>query len=86
MAAENFERRIRNGASQEDAWNETSIELMQCAEAHCRAFIVMRFIEAVRENISASKELRVILQHLCELYAVYWVLQKLGDFLRVGAI
>ncbi|XP_031842870.1 acyl-coenzyme A oxidase 1 isoform X2 [Nomia melanderi] len=86
LATENFERRIRSGVSQEDAWNETSIELMQCAEAHCRAFIVRTFIEAVRENTSVSKELCVILQHLCELYAVYWVLQRLGDFLRYSSL
>ncbi|XP_043266222.1 probable peroxisomal acyl-coenzyme A oxidase 1 isoform X2 [Colletes gigas] len=86
LATENMDRRIRSGVSPEDAWNETSIELARCAEAHCRAFIVMRFAESVKEFVSVSKELREVLQHLCELYAVYWVLQRLGDFLQFSSL
>lgn len=86
LATENMDRRIRSGVSHEDAWNQTSIELARCGEAHCRAFLVMRFIESVREITSVSKELRVVMQHLCELYAVYWVLQRLGDFLQFSAL
>ncbi|XP_076631594.1 acyl-coenzyme A oxidase 1 [Colletes latitarsis] len=86
LATENMDRRIRSGVSPEDAWNETSIELARCAEAHCRAFIVMRFVESVKEFVSVSKELREVLQHLCELYAVYWVLQRLGDFLQFSSL
>nr|CAD7400440.1 unnamed protein product [Timema cristinae] len=33
LAATNMERRIRGGMSPEDAWNNTSIELTQCAES-----------------------------------------------------
>lgn len=84
LATENMDRRIHNGISAEDAWNQTSIELARCAEAHCRTFIVMRFAESVKNAVSVSKELREVLQHLCELYAVYWVLQRLGDFLQVS--
>nr|XP_033341565.1 probable peroxisomal acyl-coenzyme A oxidase 1 [Megalopta genalis] len=86
LATENMDRRISKGISHEDAWNQTSIELARCAEAHCRAFLVMRFIESVKEITSVSKELRAVLQHLCELYAVYWVLQRLGDFLQFSAL
>lgn len=86
LAAENMDRRIRSGVSQEDAWNQTSIELAQCAEAHCRAFIVKRFVEAVKEINSVSKELHAVLLQLCELYAIYWVLQRLGAFLRFSCL
>ena len=80
-----MERRIRNGLSQEDAWNDTSIELAQAAEAHCRAFIVSRYVEAVKSlNTSVSKPLYNTLLQLCELYSFYWVMQKLGDFLQVS--
>ncbi|XP_053999153.1 probable peroxisomal acyl-coenzyme A oxidase 1 [Hylaeus anthracinus] len=86
LATENMDRRIRNGVSPEDAWNQTSIELSRGAEAHCRAFIVMRFAESVKNFVSVSKELRIVLQYLCELYAVYWVLQRLGDFLQFSSL
>lgn len=84
LATENMDRRIRSGTASEDAWNETSIELAHCAESHCRAFLVMRFVENVRGLTSVSKQLREVLMQLCELYSIYWVLQRLGDFLRVS--
>lgn len=81
-----MDRRIRSGASPEDAWNQTSIELAHCAESHCRAFLVMRFVESVRGLTSVSNSLHEVLMQLCELYLIYWVLQRLGDFLRVSTI
>lgn len=86
LAAENMDRRIRKGVSPEDAWNQTSIELASCGEAHCRVFLVTRFAEFVKETTSVSKELREVLSQLCEVYAIYWVLQKLGDFLRFSSL
>lgn len=86
VATENMDRRIRSGVSPEDAWNQSSIELAHCAESHCRAVIVMRFVEAVRGMNSISKELHEVLMQLCELYAVHWVLQRLGDFLRFSSL
>ncbi|KYQ53952.1 putative peroxisomal acyl-coenzyme A oxidase 1 [Trachymyrmex zeteki] len=86
LATENMDRRIRSGTASEDAWNETSIELAHCAESHCRAFLVMRFVENVRGLTSVSKQLREVLMQLCELYSIYWVLQRLGDFLRFSCL
>ncbi|CAL1679780.1 unnamed protein product [Lasius platythorax] len=86
LATENMDRRIRSGASPEDAWNQTSIELAHCAESHCRAFLVMRFVEAVRGLSNVSKQLREVLMQLCELYSIYWVLQRVGDFLRFSCL
>ncbi|XP_012257945.2 probable peroxisomal acyl-coenzyme A oxidase 1 [Athalia rosae] len=86
LATENMDRRIRSGLSQEDSWNDTSIELAHAAESHCRAFIVERFSNAVRSLTGISKELHTVLSQLCELYAVYWVLQRVGDFLRFSCL
>nr|CAD7596178.1 unnamed protein product [Timema genevievae] len=83
LAATNMERRIRGGISPEDAWNNTSIELTQCAEAHCRAILVNNFVQTL-ETFKVSDSLHLVLTQLCELYAVHWVLQKSGDFLRVS--
>ncbi|XP_057330824.1 probable peroxisomal acyl-coenzyme A oxidase 1 [Microplitis mediator] len=85
-ATDNIDRRIRQGESPEDAWNHTSIELVQAAEAHCRSFLVLRFAEWVKSLTNVSKELHDVLKQLCEMYAVYWVLQRLGDFLRFSCL
>ncbi|XP_034179560.1 acyl-coenzyme A oxidase 1 [Osmia lignaria lignaria] len=82
LATENMDSRIQKGISSEDAWNQTSIELAQCADAHCRVFIVQQFVEAVSQITSVSKQLRQVLSQLCELYAIYSVLQRRGDFLQ----
>ncbi|OAD59251.1 putative peroxisomal acyl-coenzyme A oxidase 1 [Eufriesea mexicana] len=85
LAVEHMDHRIQNGISPEDAWNQTSIELAYCAEAHCRAFVVKRFVEAVKQ-VSVSQQLRQVLFQLCEFYALYWTLQKRGDFLQFSSM
>lgn len=80
-ATENTERRVKGGWAWEDAWNMTSIELSQAAEAHCRAFLVANFHETV-EGLSASPAVKSILRQLAQLYAVHWLLQRTGDFLQ----
>ena len=82
LATENMDSRIQKGISSEDAWNQTSIELAQCADAHCRAFIVQQFVEAVSQITSVSKQLCQVLSQLRELYAIHSVLQRRGDFLQ----
>ncbi|XP_029040875.1 probable peroxisomal acyl-coenzyme A oxidase 1 [Osmia bicornis bicornis] len=82
LATENMDSRIQKGISSEDAWNQTSIELAQCADAHCRAFIVQQFVEAVSQITSVSKQLFQVLSQFCELYAIHSVLQRRGDFLQ----
>ncbi|KAK3931837.1 putative peroxisomal acyl-coenzyme A oxidase 1 [Frankliniella fusca] len=79
-AAEHMERRAKGGMTPEDAWNETSIELVAASTAHCRAFIVEKFIEAVAKT-SVSRPLQAVLCQMAELYAVYWLLNNKGDFL-----
>ncbi|KAK2584941.1 hypothetical protein KPH14_002534 [Odynerus spinipes] len=86
LAAQNVDRKIQMGRLPEDAWNETSIELAQAAESHCRAFIVTRFVAATSEVNNVSNELHKVLMQLCELYCVYWLLQRLGDFLRFSSL
>ncbi|KAF7991392.1 hypothetical protein HCN44_002954 [Aphidius gifuensis] len=87
IATKHMDDRIKNGTSSEDAWNQTSIELTQAAEAHCRAFLITRFIDWVKsKHGKISNELFIVLSQLSELYAVYWVLQRVGDFLRFSCL
>ena len=54
-------------------------------QAHCRAFLVSKFYESV-EKLNPSSEVKSVLRQLSELYALYWILEKLGDFLRVRKV
>ncbi|KAK5639615.1 hypothetical protein RI129_012107 [Pyrocoelia pectoralis] len=75
--------RIKKGVSVEDAWNHTSIELVACAEAHCRAFVVSRYCsEIMRLKDTVSESLRIVLVQLLHLYGVSTAIKCLGDLLR----
>lgn len=75
---------MKSGRVYEDAWNETSIELVAAAEAHCRVFLVETYYNAFNELKKISNELRTVLKQLMELYAVYTILRNVGDLLRVS--
>ncbi|KAK9505625.1 hypothetical protein O3M35_009632 [Rhynocoris fuscipes] len=87
---EKVNRMVAGGMQQEHVWNHCSNMLVQCAEAHCRAFIVERFYEEAK-TVNVSPALRRVLMQLCELYSVYHLLKKLGHFLmytnvRIGDV
>ena len=82
LANRHINERVRNGKVYEDAWNESSIELVAAAEAHCRAFIVETFRNTVN-GLEVSTELKIVLVQLLNLYAVYTALRLTGDLLRV---
>ncbi|XP_060825330.1 probable peroxisomal acyl-coenzyme A oxidase 1 [Bombus pascuorum] len=86
LAAEHLNRRIRDGVTLEEAWNQTSIELAQCAEAHARVFIVKTFAKSIKQLNSKSEEFRQVMFQLCELYIVYWALKNVGNFLRFSSM
>lgn len=81
LAARHINERAAKGLAPENAWNQTSIELVGAAEAHCRAFVVKTYYEKML-NVNVSAQLRTILNQLCELYAVNTLLKSSGDFLR----
>ncbi|PSN29864.1 putative peroxisomal acyl-coenzyme A oxidase 1 [Blattella germanica] len=79
-AADSMAKRIKEGKSPEVAWNMSSIELTECAEAHANAFLVEKFVASVAD-LNCSQTLKAVLIQLSELYAVFNVLRKTGDFL-----
>jgi len=75
--------RVKNGTAYDHAWNETSIELTQCADAHCRVNVVeilFNTVSALRGTI--SPELFKVLNALVNLHAVNTALRYTGDLLR----
>lgn len=83
LANQHINERVKKGQSYEDAWNDTSIELVAAAELHGRTFIVETFYNTINNlKKQTSRELGVVLQQLLELYAVYTILRSTGDVLR----
>ncbi|XP_026731719.1 probable peroxisomal acyl-coenzyme A oxidase 1 [Trichoplusia ni] len=79
--------KVMSGMSQEDAWNTTSIELVSAAESHCRALVISTYHEDMSKACKdMSPPLTEAMQHLVQLYAVYWTLEKMADFLQYTPI
>ncbi|XP_017768288.1 PREDICTED: probable peroxisomal acyl-coenzyme A oxidase 1 [Nicrophorus vespilloides] len=75
--------RAEKGMAPEDAWNETSIELVGAAESHCRVNVVEIYYNMMLQiKNTVSEELRVVLFQLVNLYAVHIALRYTGDLLR----
>uniref|UniRef100_A0AAG5DQ63 Acyl-coenzyme A oxidase n=1 Tax=Anopheles atroparvus TaxID=41427 RepID=A0AAG5DQ63_ANOAO len=87
LAAEHIEQRQKAGATQEEATNQTSIELARTADAHCRAFLVQSGYEMIEKACqTASPELARVLRSLYHLYTYDEALKALGDLLRFTTI
>lgn len=84
LAHQHLEQRKKSGKTYENAANATAIELVQCAESHCRTFLVSSAYEMTRDiNKKLSSELSKAIQKLIELYAIETCLRSLADLLRV---
>jgi len=79
-----LDRGTKSGLRPEESWNKASVQLVDAADAHCRAFITDCYLETVRTGMNElSQPLREVMSQLCDLYCVYWALKKSGDFLQV---
>ncbi|KAJ2940652.1 hypothetical protein O0L34_g14759 [Tuta absoluta] len=87
LCVANIEKREKAGMCYEDAWNMTSVQLASASEAHCRAMLLQCYYEETEKLIeTASPALKAVLAQLCDLYVVYWALQRVGDLLRFTSI
>ncbi|XP_059615511.1 probable peroxisomal acyl-coenzyme A oxidase 1 [Phlebotomus argentipes] len=86
-AAQSIDRRLGEGKKSGQASNESSIELVAAADAHCRAFILRAGHEAMQKiSGKVSPALASVLRDLLELYAVDAAQKALGDLLRFTTI
>ncbi|ENN81096.1 probable peroxisomal acyl-coenzyme A oxidase 1 [Dendroctonus ponderosae] len=85
LANSHINERIRKGQCSEEAWNNTSIELVEAADVHGRTFIVERFYESVKKT-NVTPELRLVLDQLVQLYAVTQALKLSGYLLRFAEL
>lgn len=83
LAAQHIDQRVKQGKAYEDAWNETSVELVSAADSHGRAFILQTYANTVASINTVSSELKTVLVKLQQLYTVHTALKCIGDLLRV---
>ncbi|KAK9889088.1 hypothetical protein WA026_004361 [Henosepilachna vigintioctopunctata] len=82
LAAKHIDERVKSGKAPEDAWNETSVELVSAADAHGRAFLLQTYASTVESITNVSPQLKTVLIQLQELYSVNTALRYTGDLLR----
>ncbi|KAG3279268.1 acyl-CoA oxidase 2, transcript variant X2 [Ictidomys tridecemlineatus] len=73
----------QSGADQQEAWNQTSVMLLQAAKAHCYYITVKSFTDAL-EKLDKEPAIQQVLQRLCDLFALHGILTNSGDFLHDG--
>jgi len=81
--AAHLQARINSdGIPERIAWNETTVELVKCAEAHCYNYMISCFIDAVHKV--EQSDLRAVLKSLCDLFFLFNVQKNLATFLESG--
>lgn len=87
LAHQHVEERKKDGQSFGKATNETAIELVHCAEAHCRSFLVQSAYEMIKDaECKCAPKLAIVIHQLVEIYAIDTCLKSIGDLLRVREI
>lgn len=82
-----IQKHVKSGMDYEDAWNLSSVQLVNASEAHCRALICeVGWNEMLRISKTVSTNLGKVLLELAELYLLYWTLEKKGDLLLYSTI
>jgi hypothetical protein len=82
VAIAELEKSGRKGEAPHDAWNHAAVYLIKAAQAHARLFVVESFVNSLKVgNLSAP--VRTVLSQLCELFIIYWLLERSGDFFLV---
>lgn len=82
MAIAELDKSGRKGEAPHDAWNHAAVYLIKAAQAHARLFVVESFVDSLKEG-KLSAPVRTVLSQLCELFIIYWLLERSGDFFLV---
>jgi len=79
IAVADLEARASRGEEPHDALNSAAVLMIKAAQAHARAFMMERYVVAVTQG-GFSAPVTAILSQLCELFQIYWLLERSGDF------
>mmetsp|Transcript_44772 Transcript_44772/g.97463 ORF Transcript_44772/g.97463 Transcript_44772/m.97463 type:complete len:678 (-) Transcript_44772:354-2387(-) len=73
-----------NGLSAVDAWNLTCPDAIRVSEAHCFYVLLSNFVNAVEDLSKRNPDLIPPLRSCCNLFALWWMQDGMGDFLESG--
>ncbi|KAJ8264118.1 hypothetical protein GJAV_G00145380 [Gymnothorax javanicus] len=83
-AAKNLQMEMQRSKTKEDAWNNTSIDLVRASDAHCHYVVVKLFAAKLGEI--GDTAVHSVLNKLALLYALHGINQNSGDFLQAGLL
>ncbi|KAI5613573.1 peroxisomal acyl-coenzyme A oxidase 1 isoform X1, partial [Silurus asotus] len=83
-AAKSLQTELQRSKSQDDAWNNSSLELIRASDAHCH-YVVVKLFAAKLSEIS-NTAVYSVLSTLALLYALHGVAKNSGDFLQAGLL
>uniref|UniRef100_A0A3Q3MC61 Acyl-coenzyme A oxidase n=1 Tax=Mastacembelus armatus TaxID=205130 RepID=A0A3Q3MC61_9TELE len=84
LATKSIQEELQHRKSQEDAWNNSAIDLVRASDAHCHYVVVKLFTDKLGEI--GDTAVHSVLSSLALLYALYGITQNSGDFLQVRKI
>ncbi|KAM9856642.1 peroxisomal acyl-coenzyme A oxidase 1 [Aulostomus maculatus] len=84
LAAKSIQQELQHRKSQEDAWNNSAIDLVRASDAHCHYVVVKLFTDKLGEIGVTS--IHSVLSTLALLYAFHGITQNSGDFLQAGLL
>ncbi|XP_006892255.1 PREDICTED: peroxisomal acyl-coenzyme A oxidase 2 [Elephantulus edwardii] len=82
-SAHSLQTLMQSGLDEHEAWNRTTVQLVQAAKAHCYYNIVKSFTQ-VLDELRNEPAIQQVLKRLCNLYALHCIMTNAGDFLHDG--
>uniref|UniRef100_A0A8C9XLF8 Acyl-coenzyme A oxidase n=1 Tax=Sander lucioperca TaxID=283035 RepID=A0A8C9XLF8_SANLU len=84
QTARYIQQEMQNRKSQEDAWNNSAIDLVRASDAHCHYVVVKLFTDKLGEIGDIA--IHSVLSTLALLYALHGITTNSGDFLQAGLL
>lgn len=84
LAAKSIQQELQRRKSQEDAWNNSAIDLVRASDAHCHYVVVKLFADKLRDI--GDTAIHSVLSTLALLYTLYGITKNSGDFLQAGLL
>lgn len=84
LAAKSIQQELQKRRSQEDAWNNSAIDLVRASDAHCHFVVVKLFTDKLSEIRDTA--IHSVLSNLALLYALHGIAHNSGDFLQAGLL
>ncbi|XP_034059323.1 peroxisomal acyl-coenzyme A oxidase 1 isoform X2 [Gymnodraco acuticeps] len=84
LSAKSIQQELQRRKCQEDAWNNSSIDLVRASDAHCHYVVVKLFTDKLGEI--GDTAIHSVLSTLALLYALHGIKNNSGDFLQAGLL